>query len=47
MLRDPDSLYEGKRSRSLLKVKTSQDAEGTIIGLIDGTGKFEGHLGAL
>lgn len=42
MLRDPDSFYEGKRSKDLLKVKTAMDAEATIIGLVDGLGKFEG-----
>lgn len=37
MLRDPDSFYEGTRSESLLKVKSSLDAEATIIGYVEDT----------
>jgi len=37
MLRDPDSLYDGTRSKSLLKVKSSLDAEGVIIDYIEDT----------
>lgn len=37
MLRDPDSLYEGKRSKNLLKVKSSLDAEATILDYIEDT----------
>ena len=32
MLRDPESLYENKRSDKLLKVKKFEDAEATVIG---------------
>ena len=31
MLRDGDSLYENRRSKSLLKVKTMHDEEATVI----------------
>lgn len=37
MLRDPDSLYEGLRSKCLLKVKSSLDAEAIIIDYIEDT----------
>jgi DNA ligase 1 len=47
MLRQPGSLYEGKRSRTLLKVKTFFDVEGTVVGHIAGKGKHQGRLGAL
>ena len=47
MLRDPDSLYERKRSRSLLKVKSFLDADATVIGHEGGTGKHQGRMGAL
>jgi DNA ligase-1 len=32
MLRQPGSLYVGKRSKTLLKVKTFYDAEAKVIG---------------
>jgi DNA ligase 1 len=32
MIKDPKSLYEGRRSYSLLKVKRFEDAEATVIG---------------
>lgn len=47
MLRDPNSLYEFKRSKALLKVKTFHDDEATIIGYNEGTGRFVGHIGSL
>lgn len=46
MLRHPESLYERKRSGTLLKVKKFLDAEGTVIGHKDGEGKHTGRLGA-
>ena len=45
MLKDPMSLYEGKRSNSLLKYKPAFDAEGIIIGHKAGCGKYKGMLG--
>ncbi|CAK68477.1 unnamed protein product (macronuclear) [Paramecium tetraurelia] len=47
MLRDPSSIYEGKRSNTLLKVKTTMDSEATVIDHISGMGKFKDQLGAL
>lgn len=47
MLRDPDSLYEGTRSTTLLKVKKWHDAEAKVIGHEPGKGRHKGRLGAL
>lgn len=47
MLRQPGSLYERKRSNTLLKVKTFHDAEAFVIGHEPGKGKHKGRLGAL
>lgn len=47
MLRKPKSLYENKRSKTLIKVKSFCDSEAVIIGYEDGKGKYEGHIGAL
>ena len=47
MLRDPASLYEGKRSNSLLKVKSFLDADAVVVGHQQGTGKHKDRLGAL
>lgn len=47
MLRKPGSLYEYKRSGTLLKVKNSFDDEATIIAYAPGKGKYTGMLGAL
>lgn len=47
MLRQPESLYEPKRSHTLLKVKQFQTAEGKVIGHEPGKGKHKGRLGAL
>jgi DNA ligase-1 len=47
MLRKPGSLYEGKRSSTLLKVKSFTDEEGRLVGYSDGTGKYKGMVGAL
>jgi DNA ligase-1 len=47
MLRQPESLYEGKRSSTLLKVKPYDDAEATVIAHEPGKGKFAGKLGAI
>ena len=47
MIREPESVYEGKRSGTLLKVKTHDDDEATVIGHKPGKGKFEGMLGSL
>ena len=47
MLRQPGSVYEPKRSSTLLKVKPFDDAEATVIAHEPGTGKYAGKLGAL
>ena len=47
MIKDPNSLYEpGKRSKKLLKIKPSFDAEGIVIGYKPGNGKYKDLLGA-
>ena len=46
MLKDPNSEYENRRSRYLLKVKIFHDAEAKIYGYQEGSGKNEGKLGA-
>jgi DNA polymerase/3'-5' exonuclease PolX len=46
MLKDPDSMYEDKRSNYLLKYKPSFDMEAVIVGYKDGTGKYKGKLGS-
>ncbi|KAJ3148125.1 hypothetical protein HDU89_004972 [Geranomyces variabilis] len=47
MLRQPGSSYEGKRSKTLLKVKTFFDAEAEVIGHEPGKGRNKGVCGAL
>ncbi|CAD8118720.1 unnamed protein product [Paramecium sonneborni] len=47
MLRDPDSLYEQRRSDKLLKVKTFQDDEATVLAHEQGSGRCQGMLGSL
>ncbi len=47
MLRQPGSLYEPRRSDSLLKVKSFHDCEAVIIGHEPGRGRHQGRLGAL
>jgi DNA ligase-1 len=47
MLRQPNSMYEAGRSRTLLKVKTFKDAEATVTAHEPGKGKHEGRMGAL
>ncbi len=47
MLRKPNSPYTVGRSYDLLKVKTFEDAEATVIKHLPGSGKHAGRLGAL
>ncbi len=47
MLRKPNSPYTDGRSYDLLKVKTFEDAEATVIKHLPGSGKHAGRLGAL
>lgn len=47
MLRRSGSMYERKRSLTLLKVKTFHDAEAIVVAHEPGKGKHAGRLGAL
>lgn len=47
MIREPNSLYEEKRSNTLLKVKSTIQEEATIIGYKEGKGKYIGMIGSL
>ncbi|KAH8114532.1 DNA ligase/mRNA capping enzyme [Phellopilus nigrolimitatus] len=47
MLRKSGSLYEGRRSSTLQKIKTFYDAEAKVTGYIPGKGKNKGVTGAL
>jgi len=42
MLRDPDSLYEGKRSKGLIKHKEFEDDEFEIVSIEEGKGNWAG-----
>ena len=46
MIRDTQSLYENKRSFSLLKLKSFQDEEFEVWDVIEGKGKLKGKAGA-
>ena len=47
MLRAPNSPYEIKRSKFLLKMKVQDDSEAQVKGYFMGTGKYAGKLGSL
>lgn len=47
MLREPGSKYEGRRSSTLLKLKSFYDAEARVIGYEPGKGKHAGSVGSL
>jgi DNA ligase-1 len=47
IIKDPDCLYETKRSKHMLKYKIHKDAEGVVIGHQNGTGRLDGTLGSL
>ena len=47
MLRQPASLYEPRRSSTLLKVKRFHDCEAIVVGHEPGRGRHKGRLGAL
>lgn len=46
MARNIMSPYESKRSSHLQKLKTFEDAEFKIVGVVEGRGKLAGHVGA-
>lgn len=47
MLNTAKGLYEIKRSKSILKVKSTESHDLKIVDFIEGTGKYAGKLGAL
>lgn len=47
MIKDPDAMYECKRSVAWLKLKPFIEVSLTVVGLEEGTGKNAGKLGAL
>jgi DNA ligase len=47
IVRDPDALYSAGRSMAILKVKSFQDAEATVVAHLPGQGRNAGRLGAL
>jgi DNA ligase-1 len=47
MIRQPNSMYELKRSRTLQKVKLFKDAECMVLSYEPGKGKHKGVMGAL
>lgn len=47
MFRKADETVALKRSRTLLKVKSFLDDEAHVLGVVGGTGKYEGILGAI
>ena len=47
VIRDPDSMYERKRSSTILKLKPFLDDECTVVGYTQGKGKLQGLVGAL
>jgi DNA ligase-1 len=47
MIKDPDAVYECKRSIAWLKLKPFIEVSLTVIGVEEGTGKNAGRLGAL
>lgn len=46
IIRNPIAPYENKRSKNLLKFKKFKDAEFPIVGIEEGRGKLENHVGA-
>jgi len=47
MIRDPDALYENRRSNTLLKVKKFDDGEAVVLGHKPGTGRCSAMMGAI
>lgn len=47
IIRNPDSYYEYRRSKDMLKVKQSHDAEAVVLKTIKGTGRCSNMMGAI
>lgn len=47
IVKDPDALYVLKRSHAWMKIKAEESVDVEIVGFEEGTGKYEGKLGAL
>lgn len=47
MLREPGSYYENRRSSTLLKVKTFNDAEAKVVGYFPGKGRHKNVIGGI
>jgi len=47
VVRRPEALYAAGRSMEILKVKSHQDAEATVLAHLPGKGRNEGRLGSL
>lgn len=47
MIREPGSMYERKRSGTLLKVKSFKDDEGVVVGYEKGKGKYSDLVGTI
>lgn len=47
ILKNPDHIWENKRSYGLVKMKAEKDADLRVVGWVEGTGKYEGKMGAL
>lgn len=47
ILKDSDGIWENKRSKSQIKFKGENECDLRIVGVKEGTGKYEGMIGAL
>ena len=47
ILKDPNSLWENKRSKGQIKFKAELDCDLKVVGVQEGTGKYVGMVGAL
>jgi len=47
MAKDMNAFYEWKRAKTMFKIKPEDYIDGFVIGVFEGTGKYEGFLGGL
>lgn len=47
IVKDPEGIYEPKRSYNWMKIKDCNDADLEVVGYFEGEGKYEGMLGGL